>query len=183
MNAEPRLRLFVAVEIPQGVRRAVDAAATPLQRRASDAKWTSPAQWHLTLAFLGWVDADRLAAGERACAAAAAGVAPFELKLDGIAGTFGGRVLWAGLEDAPGLEALALHVREELAAAGFEVEERPFRAHLTLARARRGGRLPRGLAEEYQGPTARWTVDRLVLMRSRLQRGGARYSIEAAWRL
>ena len=60
-EAAPRLRLFVAVEIPDRVKRAVDAAATPLQRRASDAKWTSPAQWHLTLAFLGEVDESRLA--------------------------------------------------------------------------------------------------------------------------
>lgn len=178
-----RLRLFVAVEIPQRVRKAVDAAAAPLQRKAPDAKWTDPAHWHLTLAFLGWVEADRQSAVERACAAAAPDAGPFELALDRSAGMFGRRVLWVGLEGAGELAALASALRAALAGAGFETDDRPFRAHLTLARARKGAQLPRGLDEAYRGPASRWTVDRFVLMRSRLQRAGAQYSVEAAWRL
>jgi RNA 2',3'-cyclic 3'-phosphodiesterase len=177
------MRLFVAVEIPGAVRKAVDAAAAGLQREVPDAKWTDPAAWHLTLAFLGWVDEERVPVVERACAATVAAVAPFELALSGTAGTFGNRVLWAGLEPSAELAGLVDRARTELSAAGFEIDQRPLHAHLTLARARRGGGLPQRLAHSYRGPASRWTVERVVLMRSRLQRTGARYTIEAAWRL
>lgn len=181
--APVRLRLFVAVEIPEVVREAVDAAASALQRRAPDARWTGPSGWHLTLAFIGWVDPGSVEAVESACADAAARAAPFRLRLDGTAGTFSNRVLWAGIEHSEELAVLADRVRDGLELAGFEMETRPFRAHLTLARARRGASLPRGIADDYHGPTAAWTVDRLLLMRSRLRRTGARYTVHGAWLL
>lgn len=178
-----RLRLFVAVEVPEPVRAAVDAVLAALRPRAPQANWTAAAGWHLTLAFLGGVEAERVEAVEDALAQAAGEVEPFTLRLDGTVGTFGGRVLWAGLEGSAPLAALAGHVRDALAPLGFPPEERPFHAHLTLARARRGGRLPRDLAADYAGPRPAWRVERLALMRSRLGRGGARYEVHASWPL
>jgi RNA 2',3'-cyclic 3'-phosphodiesterase len=181
---ETRERLFVAVEIPPKVRDAVDAALAPMHRQAADAKWVDPALWHLTLAFVGWVSVDdrsRIeAACQRACEAASD---PFELRLDGKAGTFGRKVLWVGLDASEPLATLAEEVRRELREAGFPIEDRPFRSHLTLARSRRGEVLPRTLTDGYEGPTLAWSVDRMVLMRSRLRRTGPRYTVEAAWRL
>jgi RNA 2',3'-cyclic 3'-phosphodiesterase len=178
-----RVRLFVAVEVPPDVGRDVDAASAPLQRRAADAKWSEPGGWHLTLAFLGWVDAERKVAVEAACAAVAAGAAPFELRLTGAAGMFGRRVLWVGLEPSAALQALADRVQMALERAGFEREERAFHAHLTLARARRGRLLPGDLPDDYHARPAAWQVQRFVLMRSQLHRSGARYTVEAAWQL
>ncbi|HWB72669.1 MAG TPA: RNA 2',3'-cyclic phosphodiesterase [Egibacteraceae bacterium] len=183
MDADAKTRLFVAVEVPARVRSAVDAATGPLRAEAGQARWTDPAGWHLTLAFLGWVEAQRVADVEAAVASAVRGAEPFEVALSGAAGTFGGGVLWAGMDDSAALAALADGLRAALTEAGFAQEERPFHAHLTLARAPRGARIPRGLAERYVGPTSSWRVDEVVLMRSRLRRGGARYTPVAAWPL
>lgn len=180
---ESRVRLFVAVEVPASVREGVDAACAPLHRKAPDARWIDPTRWHLTLAFVGWTGFDQISEVEAACGAAAEAVGPFSLALNGKAGTFGRRVLWVGLGTSEDLAALAEAVGRELRAAGFPIEERPFRAHLTLARAGRGEPLPRGLAESYAGPTDTWRVERFVLMRSKLRRSGPKYTIEAAWRL
>lgn len=180
---QPRLRLFYAVEVPEDIREAIDAAASSLQRLAADARWTPPSGWHLTLAFLGWVDPGRVTDVEAACSAAVEGVEPFRLALDGSAGTFGGKVLWAGIEPSQPLVELAGRLRDELDARDFPVEQRPFRAHLTLARATRTGRLPRNIEAEYRGPRSEWLVERVALMRSRLLRSGARYTIESACRL
>lgn len=55
MGAE-KPRLFVAIEIPAGVRDGVDAAVEPLGRVAPAVRCVGPGAYHLTLAFLGWVD-------------------------------------------------------------------------------------------------------------------------------
>jgi 2'-5' RNA ligase len=174
------VRLFAAVEVAPDVRTALESAIAPLRTRAPALKWTSPEQWHLTLAFLGWIAEDRVAAASAALASAARGVAPFDLALSGALGTFRSGVLWVEVTSSPALGALADATSAQLRATGFEVDERPFRAHLTLARARRGDRVPRGLGEGMVVPARGWRVERAVLFRSHLSRGAARYEAIAS---
>jgi 2'-5' RNA ligase len=146
------------------------------RKAASAFRWVPPESLHLTLRFLGGVSPDRLDAlrtdlrglGER----------PFRLALDGV-GTFGGRsavrVVWVGLGEGtePAAE-LAERVEAVCQAAGLEAETRPFRGHVTLARARgsRGAPLP-----ELPSPPALapWTATEFVLYESRLGRPNATY--------
>jgi RNA 2',3'-cyclic 3'-phosphodiesterase len=174
-----RLRLFVAVTVPETIGTAVDQAVEPLRAEAPELRWTDPESWHLTIWFLGGVERDhvpRVAAGVGAVAASGH---PFTLRLSGSAGTFSSGVLWAGIEPAPMLEELANGLAAEF---GAEVEH-PFHAHLTLARTSGARRPLKELAERYEGPTAPWTVRQLALMRSRLAVGGARYKICNTWSL
>src|SRR5215211_3621040 len=79
------LRLFFAVELPPKVREAADAHAARLRREFPDARasWPRPESLHLTLKFLGEVEAIRLDALHHTAAAAAAGLAPFALTIEG----------------------------------------------------------------------------------------------------
>lgn len=183
MADDARVRLFVAVEIPDGVRDGLEAAAEPLRRRLPGARWVASNVYHVTLAFVGWADDSVARAVEESCAAAASAVGPFTLSLSGGAGTFGGGVLWAGLADSEPLRQLAAALRERLIEQGLPVDQRPFHAHVTLARAGRDARIAPGLAGAYVGPRSTWPVKRLVMMRSRLRRPGAQYSVEGAWLL
>ncbi|MEX0657779.1 MAG: RNA 2',3'-cyclic phosphodiesterase [Egibacteraceae bacterium] len=183
MTDDAKARQFAAVEVPEEVRDAIEAATEPLRRSAVQVRWVAPDAYHLTLAFVGWVDDAGARALEDACAAAASTVQPFSMGLTGAAGTFGGGVLWAGLADCPPLERLASALRAGLGERGMRVEQRPFHAHVTLARAARDARIPRRLVDAYAGPRATWPVERLVTMRSRLRRSGARYRVEGAWPL
>jgi 2'-5' RNA ligase len=119
-----------------------DLAATlrPLRRLpgGEDLRWTEPDGWHYTLAYLGAVpDARRSGLDER-LARAARRHEPLSLRTSG-GGRFGDRVLWAGAEgDLRALSALADSVRAAARRAGTPAdEEHAFRAHLTLARARK----------------------------------------------
>jgi RNA 2',3'-cyclic 3'-phosphodiesterase len=183
-----RWRLFVAVEVPELVRAELAPAVEPLRTTWPAARWVDPAKWHLTLQFLGSVDVAAIGDVESAVAVAAADAdGPFPLVLTGRAGQFGGRVAWAGLERSAPLVALASAVRRELASRGLPSDERPFRAHLTLARAAGRERLPQELVAQdlpaWSGPPASWQVDDVVLMRSRLRRGGALYTVAGRWPL
>jgi 2'-5' RNA ligase len=179
-----RWRCFVAVPIPPDLRAALQAAVetSRAEPMAPDLRWTDPAGWHLTLAFLGSVAVDVVPAIERAVSDAASRGAP-ELVAGSGFGVFPAprraRVLWYGLADERGfLRALAQDVRERLTPIVPQLaEDSTFRAHVTLARARaeRGLDLSAWL-EARAAPAGTVPVDRLILYRSHLGgRGPARY--------
>lgn len=181
-----RLRLFVAVSVPDPIRVAIDEAAAPLREAVPGLRWTDPESWHLTLAFLGGVPRDRIGPIQAAVGDTASAAHPFTLRLSGTAGVFtggSGGVLWVGLEDAPMLDELAAGLRRGLGDVAPGVDALPFQPHLTLARSTPNQRIPAELVDQYVGPRFPWTVRRLALMRSRLAVGGARYGVWAEWPL
>jgi len=177
------MRLFFSVPLPQEAKDRALRALGPAQKAAGDGpiSWTRPEQLHLTLAFLGEQPPEAL---ERLHAAAApcTELKAFEASLRG-AGAFPNprraHVLWLGIADgASDLCALAERLCSGLRAAGFELETRPFRPHLTVARVKRGGErdAERALrAASDIGEVARFRVGRLVLMKSELSPKGARH--------
>lgn len=175
VRGESLERLFVAVEVGSDARTELDAALAPLRAAYPRLAWVRPERWHLTLAFVGEVSGEVARFVDEAAAAAATGHTPMSLRLDGVLGVFGRGVLWAGLAPAPGLDDLAGDVRAELAARDVPFDDKPFRAHLTVARARRGDRVPRRVTEEFAGPEAAWRVDRVVVVRSERGAHGLRY--------
>ena len=180
-----RLRLFAAVDLPDHVTAVVLGALPALKRAHRDLRWTEPAGWHLTLAFLGWVPSERLEPIRDALAQAAARVGPFPLALTGAAGSFRSGALWAELAEQPALHRLHAAVNEALdGVVPLPEKDRPLRPHLTLARAPgRAAHEAREAASGYRGPLLAWTVERLVLMRSHLHKTGARYETVGAWPL
>ncbi len=138
---------------------------------------TPPENFHVTLRFVGPLDT----LGQERILAAIDGSdlgKPFSYRL-GPLGAFPSprraTVAWVGLAgDGGALGALASTVDEAAASAGFGYEERPFRGHLTLSRIRPPVDL-RPLMAEVSRPAIRLRAAEVVLYRSRLGRGGARY--------
>ena len=129
---------------------------------------------HLTLAFLGEVGAERLAAAREA---APPGASRLRVRLDCVGSFRRARVAWAGAlaPDAALVALVALQSRlaQGLRDRGFELEDRPFAPHLTLAR-----RTVRPLPKAAIAPVE-WTAGELALMRSDLRSG--EYETVAAW--
>src|SRR3954467_352765 len=103
-------RLFVAVDLGEAVRRALDQLQRELKPLARDARWAAPENAHLTLAFLGSMEEALVPQLSGALGAVAAEAAPLQLHLQG-GGAFGSskrpRVLWVGVEgDVAPLQAL-----------------------------------------------------------------------------
>jgi len=156
-----------------------------LRALARDVAWVGRDNVHLTLKFLGGVEASRLDAVAAALRAAVAERAAFHLVLRGL-GAFPSagrpRVLWAGVgEGAAAMGDLAGRVDAALAPLGFPRELRPFAAHATLGRVR-APRVERGLGEALAlaGGFGGQRVAHVSLMRSDLSSRGARYTELAA---
>lgn len=182
-----QLRLFVAVTLPPAVR---DVLAGVIERlRAADlrgVRTVAPDGVHITLKFLGNVDAGRVPALAEALSAAGEGAGPFELALQGV-GAFpderAPRVLWAGVSgDTQALGALALRVDEACARLGFPRERRAFSPHLTIARLRDTAtaedrrRAGDALAGVGLDDATGFDVEAVHLIKSTLTPSGARYA-------
>jgi 2'-5' RNA ligase len=185
MSAPERPRLFVGVELPERVRTAIHDATAPWRPSLPAFRWTSPDALHLTIAFIGNVDADDVTAIASTVEVAAAALVPVPTGLTRF-GMFpergGARVLWVGLDDPDGgLRRVASEVA--LALEGFlQGEGRPYHPHITIARTRRPATVPAAFPDG-QVPAARWTIDALTLFRSHLGAGGPRYERLGRWSL
>lgn len=163
-----RVRAFVAIPVPEPQRRQLGAHLEECARLAPGYRWVPPDNLHLTLRFLGSLDPATLDRLEEELVAVRGG--GFRLGLDG-RGTFGPRsaprVIWLGLAAGADESAqLASAIEAASRTVGLEPADRPFRAHLTLARSRPDA--PRLPALPEPPALEPWIVDDFVLYESRL---------------
>jgi 2'-5' RNA ligase len=173
--AEPATqRLFFALWPDEGVRDQLRAAQTAIPNRGG--RPVHVEDIHVTLAFLGQVEAERRACMEQA----AAGVrgAPFELLIDRQGYWPRPRVAWCAPAEVPEpLRELVQRLNRALRPCGFEPERRAYSPHVTLFRDSRA--VP-------EGPLARpvrWPCREFVLVASGGGAGGPRYRVLARWPL
>ncbi|MCX5997035.1 MAG: RNA 2',3'-cyclic phosphodiesterase [Chloroflexi bacterium] len=181
------IRSFIAIELPGVlVKQLKDFQAGLRSPRMHAAKWVDPGSMHLTLKFLGNVDMKNLAAVEDETGIAVRSSQRFHL-LTGQTGFFPDpgrpRVFWLGLEgDIEALVALHKAIDDSLSKLGYASENRPFTAHLTLARLREesGVNDRMDFARSVQGqafkPPCNIEVNSIALMRSQLTPRGAVYT-------
>lgn len=175
------LRLFVAIELPEFVKESLGRLRTPLP----GFHWTDDDKFHLTVKFVGEVDAGLLEPIRAALAPLR--TEPFVLPVAGV-GAFPQRgrpqVVWAGVERGhPRLFALQHRVENALYAIGIEPDLRLYHPHLTLARTSQAAegavrhfvKLHRG----YEGPAFR--VNGFSLLSSHPSSAGHWYRREFAW--
>ena len=183
-----KMRVFVALDLPPPVKDYL--RETMARLRASlpgGIRWVDPAGVHLTLKFLGDVDAGLVAGLLRAMDESAArfGRPDLQLQLARL-GTFPNqrepRVLWAGVSgDTEGLEQLQRLVDGAISNLGFAPERRPFRPHLTLGRVRDQvwaedrQRIGAGFSQLPFNPSQRWKAEGMHLIRSTRTPQGAIY--------
>jgi 2'-5' RNA ligase len=174
-----RARLFVALELPGPVRdRLASWRGIALEDGPEGVRSVRREDLHVTLCFLGSRDHAALEPIRAACRVVhgrgSVELAPGEAVL---LPRRRPRVLAVALTDVDrGLEAVQTSLSEALHAGGFyEPEPRPFFGHVTVARAGRGARIPRSALLAPAPDPVRFTGSTIVLYRSQLRRGGARY--------
>ncbi|MCU0587315.1 MAG: RNA 2',3'-cyclic phosphodiesterase [Syntrophobacteraceae bacterium] len=177
------IRSFVALDIPPRTREALSALTGELRKTRAPVGWVQADRVHLTLKFLGSVSPEGMDAVQSALLTVASASPPFRLQPFGC-GAFPTikqmRVVWVGLRgEEKALISLQNAVETALAPLGFEPEDRPFRAHLTLGRVK-GRQHLRALQDALLARQAfeaeAFDVTELVLYRSDLMPQGALYT-------
>lgn len=180
------MRLFLAIDPDETVRQVIagviDRARHALGDLGSTLKWSQPGNVHVTLHFLGEVDAARLPALDAALAPACERrtFAASTGRIGAFADHGAPRVIWLAIDSGAG-EMTRLH--EELALrlhqVGLSTEDRPFVPHFTLARVRdrdrRRGRRIAAALEAVTAGRASWAVERVTLFKSDVSGGAPKY--------
>lgn len=173
------MRLFLALLPDNKCRAALEKAARELQNKAKQGNITLDENIHLTLIFIG--ETDRLEQ-VKSCLEKCRGK-PFPLAFEDI-GRFkrgGGDIVWVGVKPDPALLALHSQLSENLVRAGFDLDNRPYRPHLTLGR-RIVFHHSQGLKElQASFPGCEMTANRISLMCSERINGRLTYT-EIAWK-
>ena len=174
-TGSPVRRMFVAVLPPPELVAAISDQLDPLPTRWPQLRWTDPAGWHLTLAFLARVDAAQYRRLVENMTETAARTARFSVSLAG-AGAFPaapiGRNLWLGVYDpTEALTKLASSTRRAVGRAGIRAPDEKFTPHLTLARVSQPTDLSGQVAIVEEWGFGPWPMDELALVESQLGQG------------
>lgn len=134
------VRTFCALPLDPEAVVAVDNAISGPRSRLPDFRWVPPQRWHITLKFYGDTREDVLDELGNALATIAGDEIPIELRAMGAFPHMRSpRVLWVGVRETGALlTGLYRRVNDVSARFGFELEDRRFRPHLTVARVRGG---------------------------------------------
>ncbi len=134
------MRLFVAMNFDETVRKNVAAATRPLHVPEARVRWVSPRLFHITVNFLGEVHEGQVEDIADVVDGVASDFRPFEIGLGGL-GVFPSptrpRTIWMGCAQQPALELIQNQLAERLVPLGFEPEGRRFNPHVTIGRVKR----------------------------------------------
>jgi RNA 2',3'-cyclic 3'-phosphodiesterase len=177
------IRWFIALAVPEAVRRPLERATSHLRAVGAELRPTPPVGWHVTLAFLGEVDRAQAAVAREVLSATLTSAAPRPAPRLAVrrAGRFGDRVLLVHLNDDPegALTGFVSTLHRDLRAAGLEVPDRAFEAHLTLARARRSRRVTAADVAALRLPSLRWRPEAVEIWATAVPRDDRPYVVES----
>lgn len=177
------IRSFLAIELPEAIRRKIEEVQKDLKLSHADVRWVSPEKIHLTLKFFGSIDESRIDPIVKSIGGPTQTSSPFSLAVRGM-GAFphlkNPRVIWMGLVgEKEILPSFQRELEKELRKIGFESEDRPFHPHLTLGRMKSNqgrdeliGRMEKYREEQFGD----FQVEKVVLFKSDLRPSGPIYT-------
>lgn len=179
------IRSFIAIELPATIQVELGRVIKQLGPATRAVRWVPAQNIHLTLQFLGDVEASAVANLQATLKQEAKLRRPFEIHV-GQSGAFPNlrrpRVIWIGVQAPPELADLQRGIARALAPLGYPPEDRPFSPHLTLGRVSQHaapeeiGKLANLLAKTTVGELGICSVHAVQLFRSDLRPTGSIYS-------
>src|SRR5579872_5010231 len=128
------MRLFIGIPLPSEVVTALERLSHSLRSAGDSLRWSSPETWHITLQFLGETSIENYACVVQHLRKIKSPTVPIWLSGTGFFDRAG--VFFAGVNVSPELRQLEKQVVAVTSQCGVEAENRPYRPHVTLARAK-----------------------------------------------
>ena len=131
------MRAFIAIDLPGKIKDSLAEIQGKLKTVLPKVNWVKPENLHFTLKFLGEISPGQLSNIEKIAEEITNSTADFKIKLT----TFGvfpathiARIIWIGAQLPLALKQLVERLEAKLAESGLPKEQRPFKAHITIAR-------------------------------------------------
>ena len=173
----------MAIEIPERLKGGVKEVQERLRGILPGVRWVAPEGVHLTLKFLGEIEAGQVEEVSQAISPVVKGVQSFSIVIKGV-GTFPDirrpRVIYLGMaKGGDGVRSLYEGIESALQGLGFEREGRAFHPHFTLGRFKGAGHLrdlPKILSPFSNLQLDPFTAHEVTFFKSELRPEGARYT-------
>lgn len=175
------LRCFIAIEIPETIKKSVADTIDNLKKTGSDVKWVSGENIHITLQFLGETEESLIPDIKSALYKILAPYSSFYIKIADIGCFPSGkrpRVIWVGMAESKTLINLYEDISSEMVKFGYKKEDRGFTPHVTIGRVksnRNMGELLNRLEEFKVADFSDFEVQNIKLMKSELKPSGAKH--------
>ena len=177
------IRSFIAIDFPEETRKVLENVQEELKQYGAGVRWVKPRSIHLTLKFLGNIQAAQVEDIALAVAQEIRDHPPITLRPAGL-GAFPSlrkpRVIWIGLEgEVQRLNEIQARVENALEPLGFVREKRGFRPHLTIGRVKDRRKLQSlvdAMATLDVPPFNSFDADEIILYKSDLRPTGAIYT-------
>lgn len=177
-----QVRTFIAVELPEHLKRQVDKLIVSLKPLAEGVRWVKAANLHFTLRFLGNIERDSVPSLAEQIRKDLGDITPFSICLRSL-GCFPNmrrpRVIWLGTSgDEENFKVLANEVESACRRCGYDKADKPFSPHLTIGRVK----FPKGLEalienlQKTQFKSDEFRVDEVVIFKSDLSPRGPTYT-------
>lgn len=176
---------FFAIKLSPEAQQTVQHLAEEWRPLVMRSSWYEPEDYHITLKFLGNLDAAEQPRLIEAALPVAEGVQPLLIEAappGGFPSMCDPGVLWAGVKISPELDTFATRLDQVMAGLGYRQNRRRYQPHITVARCRLRTTIGRDWPLPTERPFAEFTVDRFALMQTRSGEGranrtGLRYNV------
>jgi len=180
------MRVFIALEIPEKVKRELAKIQKELKTKEIQARWVKPEITHLTLAFLREITQNKIAGGEKILEKIAQENSTIKLRLNKV-GCFPSplraRTIFLSLEGELGkLKALALKISKNLKKENLWFDKKPFVPHLTLGRLKNQQNLEKTI-KKIKVHKIEFLGEKISLVQSTLTPQGPIYKILCSFNL
>lgn len=177
------LRAFIAIKLPQNIIASIDQVQNNLKSYGLKLRWVRPENIHLTLKFLGDISKSEIEKVSQALFDTADKHPLITLMVKGL-GVFPSikrpRVIWVGISgQTDQLVRLQKDIDTKLKNIGFPKEKRPFKGHLTLARAKENinsKKIFDAIKQFGKFESETFVAKNIILFKSELKSTGAVYS-------
>lgn len=177
MTYQKYAHFFFAVKLPGETKAKLKEYCEDLKGTLPFSRWVHHEDFHITLAFLGSAPEDKLQTAKKLAGESISNEMAFPVYIDRL-GVFGNesspRIFWCGTQSQERLQIIREKVFSACKNAGFQLETRPFKSHITIARKWAGNdpfqkSLLSGLSPFSRYPLA-FTAAEIVLYRTHLDK-------------
>lgn len=177
-------RVFFALNLPSDLKKELGGLITELtwQHQKRTINWVTDENLHITLHFLGNRNDDEITKLDAVAREVAKEIKPFSLTTDGV-GCFPNaerpRVIFLETHNGGVPQTLVHKLSERILGLGFDIDLRPWHAHLTLGRVKDNGGACNLLGVTF--PPHTFDVKSFELMESEIGHGGPTYMVRASY--
>ncbi len=175
-------QIFIAINLPDEIKR--ELLAHEKRWKNLHIRWTNFYKLHITVSFLGEADRKKLELILLAAEKTASQINSFDIRLEKIVlgpDQIQARMFWVAVCVDANIIKLNCALSENLKFYGFEMFDREFKPHITLARAR--GNQLKGKQTNITLKNMRFRAKSIEIMESQLQPSAEKYRIIKSFEL